>query len=119
LFSTGEALPHLQDAKHSGVNLRRSQRAFNAAGRRRAIILNVRDVFIAIRAFAQLSPTTAVGDRFAQREGNDMPMEDKGAMAPLATRPRPSQQRVGRKVPSEPAFKVLVIDQTTEDSGAN
>jgi PAS domain S-box-containing protein len=58
---------------------------------------------------------TVVGDRFAQREGNNMPTEDKGAMAPLVPQPHPGQRRIAGKVASESAFKVLVIDQTTED----
>ena len=56
---------------------------------------------------------TVVGDRFAQREENNMPMEDKGAVAPFVTQPYPSKQR--GEVASDPAFKVLVIDQTTDD----
>jgi CheY-like chemotaxis protein len=58
---------------------------------------------------------TVVGDRFAQREGNNMPMEDKGTVAPLMSQPNRSQQRIGGEVTSEPVFKVLVIDQATED----
>jgi PAS domain S-box-containing protein len=44
-----------------------------------------------------------------------MPIEDKGADAPLMAQPHPSRERTGESVASGPAFKVLVIDKATED----
>jgi PAS domain S-box-containing protein len=48
-----------------------------------------------------------------QREGDNK--DNKGGNTPIVTQPHPSQQRIGQSVASESVFRVLVIDERTED----